>query len=247
MTDEDLWKYVNERKQHCQNHCDSTLLIYAAIEGARLNYNKSIETYESICDEYYDMNEMLLRHDDKLAQKLNILKGYINKCEELFAEYKRLTKLYPIANYKQLYEKAPIETFRLEGLTNSDFFNNRFTIWDYSAWIDNLEKTLNSHIIPLRKEVDKINGGLCGIRVPEGLCEITFKYRTPGLTLGIFCTIAGIVFLALYIVIFRVIRREKPLPCAHLYAVERIDGVKAHKSYVDEISHRHSDDENTEE
>lgn len=96
-------------------------------------------------------------------------------------------------------------------------------------------------------EVDKINGGLCGIRVPEGLCEITFKYRTPGLTLGIFCTIAGIVFLALYIVIFRVIRREKPLPCAHLYAVERIDGVKAHKSYVDEISRRYSDDENDEE
>ncbi len=96
-------------------------------------------------------------------------------------------------------------------------------------------------------EVDKINGGLCGIRVPEGLCEITFKYRTPGLTLGIFCSIAGIVFLALYIVIFRVIRREKPLPCAHLYAVERIDGVKAHKSYVDEISHRYSDNENTEE
>lgn len=95
-------------------------------------------------------------------------------------------------------------------------------------------------------EVDKINGGLCGIRVPEGLCEITFKYRTPGLTLGIFCTIAGIVFLALYIVIFRVIRREKPLPCAHLYAVERIDGVKAHKSYVDEISHRYSNDENAE-
>ena len=164
VTDEDLWKYVNERKQHCQNHCDSTLLIYAAIEGARLNYNKSIETYESICDEYYDMNEMLLRHDDKLAQKLNILKGYINKCEELFAEYKRLTKLYPIANYKQLYEKVPIETFRLDGLTNSDFFNNRVTICDYSAWIDNLEKTLNSHIIPLRKEVDKINGAYTSIR-----------------------------------------------------------------------------------
>jgi len=96
-------------------------------------------------------------------------------------------------------------------------------------------------------EVDKINGGLCGIRVPEGLCEITFKYRTPGLTLGIFCTAAGIVFLALYIVIFRVIRREKPLPCAHLYAIERIDGVKAHKSYVDEISRRYSDNENDEE
>lgn len=95
-------------------------------------------------------------------------------------------------------------------------------------------------------EVDKINGGLCGIRVPEGLCEITFKYRTPGLTLGIICTVAGIAFLAIYIVIFRVIRREKPLPCAHLYAIDRIDGVKVHKSYIDEVTRSFSDnnDEN---
>ena len=96
-------------------------------------------------------------------------------------------------------------------------------------------------------EVDKINGGLCGIRVPEGLCEITFKYRTPGLTLGIICTVAGIAFLALYIVIFRVIRREKPLPCEHLYAIDRIDGVKAHKSYINEISRKYSDNDDNDD
>lgn len=95
-------------------------------------------------------------------------------------------------------------------------------------------------------EVDKINGGLCGIRVPEGLCEITFKYETPGLSLGIFCTIAGIAFLAIYIVIFRVIRREKPLPCAHLYAVERIDGVKAHDAYISEISRKYNENDDDE-
>ncbi|HCF83158.1 MAG TPA: hypothetical protein DER68_04225, partial [Ruminococcaceae bacterium] len=95
-------------------------------------------------------------------------------------------------------------------------------------------------------EVDKINGGLCGIRVPEGLCEITFKYETPGLSLGIFCTVAGIAFLAIYIVIFRVIRREKPLPCAHLYAVERIDGVKAHDAYISEISKKYSENDDDE-
>lgn len=95
-------------------------------------------------------------------------------------------------------------------------------------------------------EVDKINGGLCGIRVPEGLCEITFKYETPGLSLGIFCTIAGIAFLAIYIVIFRVIRREKPLPYAHLYAVERIDGVKAHDAYISEISRKYNENDDDE-
>ena len=92
-------------------------------------------------------------------------------------------------------------------------------------------------------EVDKINGGLCGIRVPEGLCEITFTYRTPGLNLGIICTVAGILLFAVYVVIFRVIKREKPLPYAHLYDQNQLDGVKAHKSYIDAVTSRFSENE----
>lgn len=92
-------------------------------------------------------------------------------------------------------------------------------------------------------EVDKINGGLCGIRVPEGLCEITFTYRTPGLNLGIICTVAGILLFAVYVVVFRVIKREKPLPYAHLYELNQTDGVKAHKSYIDAVTSGFSEKE----
>ncbi|MGN0639612.1 MAG: YfhO family protein [Oscillospiraceae bacterium] len=92
-------------------------------------------------------------------------------------------------------------------------------------------------------EVDKINGGLCGIRVPEGLCEITFTYRTPGLTVGIICTIAGILLLAVYMVIVKFVKREKPLPYAHLYDQNQLDGVKAHKSYIDAVTSRFSENE----
>lgn len=92
-------------------------------------------------------------------------------------------------------------------------------------------------------EVDKINGGLCGIRVPEGLCEITFTYRTPGLTVGIICTIAGILLFAVYTVIVKFVKREKPLPYAHLYDQNQLDGVKAHKSYIDAVTSRFSENE----
>ena len=92
-------------------------------------------------------------------------------------------------------------------------------------------------------EVDKINGGLCGIRVPEGLCEITFTYRTPGLTIGIICTVAGILLLAVYMVVFKLIKRQKPLPYAHLYALNQLDGVKAHKSYINAVTSRFSENE----
>ncbi len=157
ITDADLWEYVNKHKANCQNHSDSTSLIYAAIESARLNYNKALESFRSIYDDYSDLNDMLLRYNDKLAKRLKQTKDFANECDKQFAEYKRLTKLYPIANYKQLYEKIPIETFRLDGLTNSDFFCNRFNIWDYASWINNFEKTFTSEIAPLRLEVERIN------------------------------------------------------------------------------------------
>lgn len=92
-------------------------------------------------------------------------------------------------------------------------------------------------------EVDKINGGLCGIRVPEGLCEITFTYKTPGLNIGIICTIAGILLFAIYMVIFKLVKRQKPLPYAHLYDQNQLDGVKAHKSYIDAVTRQFSENE----
>ncbi len=157
VTDEDLWAYVNYHAALCKNYNDTINLIYTAIEQSRVNYNKSIEEFQSICNDYSDMNDMLLRYDDALGKRLANLKGHSDECFKQFDEYKRLTKIYPLANYRQIYEKVPIETFRLDGLTNSDFFSNRFNIWDYSAWIDNFYKVFDQQIKPLRQDVEKIN------------------------------------------------------------------------------------------
>ncbi len=157
VTDDDMWAYVNHHANLCKNYNDTITLIYTAIEQSRVNYNKSIEEFQSICNDYSDMNDMLLRYDDALANRLANLKGHSDECFRQFDEYKRLTKIYPLANYRQIYEKVPIETFRLDGLTNSDFFSNRFNIWDYSAWIDNFNNVFNKQIKPLRQDVERIN------------------------------------------------------------------------------------------
>ncbi len=157
VTDDDLWAYVNHHLNLCKNYNDTITLIYTAIEQSRVNYNKSIEEFQSICNDYSDMNDMLLRYDDALAKRLASLKSHSDECFRQFDEYKRLTKIYPLANYRQIYEKVPIETFRLDGLTNSDFFSNRFNIWDYSAWIENFNNVFNQQIKPLRQDVERIN------------------------------------------------------------------------------------------
>ncbi|MBD5111241.1 MAG: YfhO family protein [Ruminococcaceae bacterium] len=85
-------------------------------------------------------------------------------------------------------------------------------------------------------EVDKINAGLCGIRVPEGRCDISFTYETPGLKIGIIMTVGGIVIFAAYIWFFVYRKRQRGNRYAHLYELTQVEGIKAHNSYIGQIS-----------
>lgn len=89
-------------------------------------------------------------------------------------------------------------------------------------------------------EVDKINGGLCGIRVPGGNCNISFTYETPGLKIGIIVTIIGAVLWVAYFVFNRYVIRHKSRAYAHTYYSEPKD-VKAHDSYIRQLTRQIGD------
>ncbi len=156
LEDADMWAYVERHKDLCKNHADTTTLIYNAIERSKYHYDMCIVGFKELCNMYIDINDMLLQDSPETEKRLNALSNHIDECIKEFKEYKRLSDLYPVMNYKQFYEMKPIETFRLDGLTNSDFYNNRFTMWDYRKWIDEYHTTMKDHIAPLSQDIDKI-------------------------------------------------------------------------------------------
>lgn len=85
-------------------------------------------------------------------------------------------------------------------------------------------------------EIEKVNGGFIGVRIPAGVCEISFTYKTPGGSLGVICTVVGIVLFGGYIFLCYFILRRRPVRYAHLYPIDQTEGVKAHKSYIDQLS-----------
>lgn len=85
-------------------------------------------------------------------------------------------------------------------------------------------------------EVEKIDGGFCAVRVPAGVCDIVFKYRTPGLTLGIILSIAGVVLLCAYMYYLVKVKGDRAKPYVHLYPYDQVDGVKAHSTYIRQLS-----------
>ena len=87
-------------------------------------------------------------------------------------------------------------------------------------------------------EVDKINGGMCAVRVPAGDTEISFTYTTPGLKIGIIMSIGGVLMFAVYMLYFPLFKRRNGRSYAHMYDTDGITDVKAHKSYIDQLSER---------
>lgn len=85
-------------------------------------------------------------------------------------------------------------------------------------------------------DIVKVNGGFIGVRVPAGVCELTFTYKTPGGSLGVTCTIIGAGLFAGYMLLCYVILRRRPKRYAHLYPVDQVEGVKAHRSYIGQLS-----------
>ena len=49
---------------------------------------------------------------------------------------------FPLKSYNQRYKLKSIETYRLDGLTGSDFYMGYCIIWNYKEWVSNLNKWL---------------------------------------------------------------------------------------------------------
>lgn len=157
LAEAEVFDFVEKNLRLCQSFKDSTLLAYRAIEKSKMYYNRCITTFRDICLKYPNQNEALLQHDEQLQSMFSRLGSDIDSCVEAFKAYKTVLKAYPIMNYRQLYDLENIETFRLDGITNSNFYDNRFTMWDYRKWMADFEKVMKEEILPLRKTIEDID------------------------------------------------------------------------------------------
>ena len=119
-----------------------------------------------------------------------------------------------------------------KGFTAKSSYNAEKLVCFSVPWCKGWSATVNGEPV----EVDKINGGLCAIRVSAGESDISFTYETPGLKYGIISSIAGIVLLGIYMLYHNLIKRKNGRSYVHLYDQDQLANVKAHNSYIDQLS-----------
>ena len=156
LANEDIEAFVNDRATANKNFLDSLRLVYQAFETSKDHYNNCVRFFNNISAQYDNLNEALLQTNPEFLSLLEELDHEFKASRAAFATYKELLELFPIEDYNQEYELRKIETFRLDGLTNSDFLEDVFILSDYSSWVSNYKLLFENDIIPLREEVAAI-------------------------------------------------------------------------------------------
>ncbi len=153
LKDEDVAKYVKLRLDSCKKYKDNITKIYNDLEHAKEYYSHAIGKFNNLNNRYKNLNDLLLHTNDSLLVYLDSLSADFDVAMQKLQDYKMNLSNYPQENYHQNYSLKKIETFRLDGLTKSDFLENSFYIWDFKSWVENQKKTYYKDIVPLRKEV----------------------------------------------------------------------------------------------
>lgn len=157
IENEDVLAYVESRLNFCRNYKDSLVLIFKALEISKDHYNTSVKIFNDLNNQYDNLNQALLKTDSYFLDILDSLDKEYSRAVGEFENYQKMIKTFPIGNYKQEFKLIPIQTFRLDGLTNSNFLNNSFHIWDYGKWVSDFKKIFNAEIVTLRNEIESIN------------------------------------------------------------------------------------------
>ncbi len=81
-------------------------------------------------------------------------------------------------------------------------------------------------------EVERVSGGFMAVPCEVGENEIVFSYETPGLRVGAWLTLAGILLLAVYLACGKCLFRDKRAVLTHSYDYQPTTGVRAAKIYT---------------
>jgi hypothetical protein len=126
------------------------------------NYNSSIDKYNNCIDIFRSIvarennyKNLLLTTNTASRKQFDELSQNFDSVLYFFNEFKAALGNYPIKDYNQKLKIIKIETYRLEGLTSSNFLQSEIPIWDYKNWVADAFKLMDGDVKYFKGNAEK--------------------------------------------------------------------------------------------
>ena len=160
ISTEDIKLDIHKRITAIKIYEKKVIKLVSDFDSCVRNYNRCIVTFMDINKNDNKITDIYLTADQKLINNAKFLASSFDATLFYFDAYRKLLDTFPVKNYNQNYKLRSIETYRLEGLTASNFLENDIRLWDYGIWVKSLLSVLNTDISALREEVYKTDDAL---------------------------------------------------------------------------------------
>ena len=157
-----------------------------AYESSRLLFMAFMEKYPS-----EKLAHLCLTDEDReTLSRLSELTASFEQKKQLFADALAAS---PIQGYNPQFRLMPIQTYRLDGVTSSDFLANDIPLWDYASWTTSflnvqrftyqtlMREIVQEHMM-LENGLERFRNGLVFDVVPNDLLSYRierYDYNSP--------------------------------------------------------------------
>ena len=150
---EDVNAFLNEKIISINEYKKNINIVTNYFNSSIKHYNNCIKIFKEINKNNNKIKDIYMTADDAFMKKLDKLESSFDSTLYFLQNYQTAIKNYPVRNYQQEYKLLPIKTYRLHGLTGSDFLLDLIPIWDYGTWIKNLRELMKTDIFQMKNEI----------------------------------------------------------------------------------------------
>ncbi len=154
LTNDDVIAYINQQLINIEEYDKQVHKIYSYFYRMVGNYNKTVNFYRKILASYESLKDIYLAPLPEINPKLKKLQILFDSTQFLYQQYKAAITSYPIKNYHQQLKLNDILTYRLEGITNTNFLADTIYIWNYGKWGKKVRSIILNDITQLRAQID---------------------------------------------------------------------------------------------
>ncbi len=146
--------FINYRLKKINEYDKNVHIIYSYFYTMIGIYNNTVSFYRQLIAKYPKIKDLYLAPIEEIKPKLDTLKIKFDSTLFLFQQYKTAITSYPIKKYNQTLALKDIKTYRLQGLTYTNFLSDTIWVWNYEKWAKDVIGVIVNDITKLRSHID---------------------------------------------------------------------------------------------
>ncbi len=146
--------FINYRLKKIEEYDKNIHIIYSYFYTMIKIYNNTVAYYRQLISRYPKIKDLYLAPVTEIKPKLDTLKIKYDSTLFLYQQYKTAITSYPVKNYNQKLVQKNIKTYRLQGLTYTNFLADTILVWNYDKWAKDVINVIVNDITKLRSHID---------------------------------------------------------------------------------------------